>query len=46
MGEGERTWVVLLELGYIVNVAVDDDVQVLRRLVGGNVRRGEGLGHD
>lgn len=45
MGEGARTWVVFLELGHIVDVAVDDDVQVLRRLVGGDVRRGEGLGH-
>lgn len=42
---GLRTWVVLLELGHIVDVAVDDDVQVLRRLVGGDVRRAEGLGH-
>lgn len=36
---------VILKLGQVVDVAVDDDVQVLRRLVGGDLRRGEDLRH-
>lgn len=41
------TGMVVDELGHVVDVVVDDDVQALfGGFVGGDLRGGEGLGHD
>lgn len=38
-------WMLLLKLRQVVNVLVDDDPEVILRLVRSNVAAGEGLGH-
>lgn len=47
-GEGKikYTWMLILELGQIVDVLVDDHIKVSGLVVGGNVGLREGLGHD
>ena len=42
---GRRTWVVILKCGQVVDVAVDNDVEIVGLVVRRNVSRGEGLGH-
>lgn len=40
------TWMVFLETRHIVDVVVYDDQEISGLIMGGNVLRGEGLGHD
>lgn len=41
-----HTWVIVLELGYIVDVLIDNDVQVVRLVMRRDVACLESLGHD
>lgn len=40
------SWVLLLEVCEVIDVLVDDDVEVVRRLVRRDVSDGKALGHD
>lgn len=41
-----QTWVVVLELGQIVDILIDDDEQVAGRVMRRNIGGGEGFRHD